>query len=149
MSSFAEDISKWVKQSEINGGEVIRTIALESYKSLLTLSPVDEGRFRGSWRVGVNRVNGDVLPKGNNGRAQGMKYKDKPNGAEVAYGLARMTNAGWKDEIILSNSLPYAKRLEDGYSKQTGHRQDGIVGVTYEEARENLTRSIKNAVGAV
>lgn len=145
IQTFAADVAKWAEIAGINGTDVMEKIGQDAYAGLLLRSPVKEGRFRGSWRIGINKLNGYTLPKGEGGHSQGTEFKDPPNGSETLYMLERTSKIKWADELIISNSLPYAKRLEDGYSKQNGHRPNGILGDAFDELTSGLERSIKNA----
>ena len=150
MASFAEQITRWAELSRLKGRTVIREIAFSAYEGILYRSPVKDGRFRGSHRIGINRVDTTTLGKKNKGgRAKGAEFRDPPTGAEKAYALEKLAKATWEDEIIISNSLPYAKRLEDGYSKQNGHKPGGIYKDTLEEVRGHLAKKIKEAIGEV
>ena len=86
------------------------------------------GRFKGNWQVGIGTMN---------------NTNDSPIDKSGAGALGRTQAAleGWKpgQTIFLSNSLPYAKRLESGWSKQA---PAGIVALT----TQNYAQAVKKAV---
>lgn len=77
------------------------------------------GRFRGNWQLGV-----DSAPMGELDRID-------PTGVEtLAENMDRVPPAAAGHIYHLVNNLPYAQRLEDGYSKQA---PAGMVGLTVVE----------------
>ena len=101
------------KNAPINFGvEVLRDadqftkkIAGEMLQQVITRSPVDSGAFRGNHRVGI----GALDPNANKADTSNPLQK----------GLATIQSGGGLGKLVfISNSLPYAVRLENGYSKQ-------------------------------
>jgi hypothetical protein len=87
------------------------------------------GQFRANWQCGVGAVNMTIID---------------PPGSD-AKGRTKVALETWKpgQTIWLTNALPYAKKLEDGYSKQAPF---GMVKLTVNEVGEHLktaARSIK------
>ena len=97
----------------------VRAISLELYARILVRSPVDTGRFRGNWSIGVG-----VVPRG-------ADQPPDPTGA-AALGEAPERLSGWRpgQTIHFRNNLPYSVRLEYGHSKQA---PAGVVRVTLAE----------------
>lgn len=112
--SFTADISKFIKKAKGQEEVVIRKIGLELFTKVVMKSPVDTGRFRGNWNLSINTVNdatSEIVDK--------LPYGSAP-GATV-YGKAESNVNRWKlsdNSIYIANGLPYAERLEFGYSKQ-------------------------------
>jgi hypothetical protein len=82
-----------------------------AYQQLVLNSPIRSGRFHANWKVGVNAVNGETT-----------EATTPPPLTIPPYKLG--------DEVILSNSLPYALALEHGSSRQA---PAGIAAVTAAE----------------
>lgn len=83
------------------------------------LSPVHSGQFRANWLVTV----GQPSPATQEG--DGSRFW-----VESTFELANYPNLeGWPI-IYLQNNLPYASRLEDGYSKQAPY---GILSLVVAE----------------
>lgn len=107
--------NQWAKISRRNK-ERMRLIAQESYvhvaSSVITKSPVDTGLFRNNWFAGLNAPNvktTSVTAKKGFGEKGGARFTD-------FLGLSASFDLG--DQLFLTNSLPYARRLEFGWSKQ-------------------------------
>ena len=81
-------------------------IALKLLRSLIFSSPVDTGRFRGNWVVGLKKRNTSYT----SGPVSGV-----PN---LSAGQSELKKHKNGDSIFISNNLPYAKRLNDGWSQQ-------------------------------
>lgn len=109
--------------------QAVRLLSLEAFKRVVARSPVDEGRFRGNWQLGVNdRPDGTV-----------ETLDDAPTGSppssaamNAAIGETSKLNAGI-GKVYVVNNLPYARRLEEGHSQTQA--PDGMVEVTAQELR--------------
>ncbi len=132
--TFASDIAKFVKKTQISGDKVTRAIGFKAFGGVVKKSPVDTGRFRANWRVGVNRINKNT-----------DDAKDKrPRGAPPSAGkkgeaLAALKVAKFGDILNISNSLPYAQALEDGHSKQSAK----MVALTLAELKDEVQRNLQ------
>lgn len=114
--SFSVDISRWVEKAKGNADKVTRAAAVLAAQGVVQMSPVDTGRFRGNWQLGIGSVNSD------------MSSPVDPGGAQVLGRIqAQVAQASAGDVLWVSNSLPYAQRLEMGWSKQA---PSGMVRVT-------------------
>lgn len=82
-----------------------RQKALEILRALTVQSPVDTGRFKGNWRVGLSvKREGEV------------SYKDKGGAATLQRGFQVIERQKDGQDIWISNNLPYAERLNEGWS---------------------------------
>ena len=115
MSKFTLDIQAFVAKAKKNPETVVRSVSLKLFSAIIKASPVDTGRFRGNWQTT------GVTP------ATGLIAGVDPTGNKAVNSAATfITNApGW-DTFTLTNNLPYAERLEYGWSKQA---PTGIVRV--------------------
>lgn len=115
MSKFTLDIQAFVAKAKKNPETVMRSVSLKLFSAIIKASPVDTGRFRGNWQTT------GVTP------ATGLVAGVDPTGNKAVNSAATfITNApGW-DTFTLTNNLPYAERLEYGWSKQA---PTGIVRV--------------------
>ena len=90
-------------------------------------SPVDTGRFRGNWNVALDVKSGAV--------DYSLSYADWPasdQAARQSINAFTIKNNG----IWISNNLPYARRLEFGWSKQA---PAGMVRITMIEVQSWLS----------
>lgn len=136
--TFAADITKFVEKTKIKGATVLRKVALDGLTGVILRSPVDTGRFRGSWRVGINAVDPSTLPplpKGTKG-VLGI-----PSTSELGTKTKKISEAKWGDTIFISNNVEYAKRLEDGSSSQA---PQGVLGLTVAELQTKIGLLVKS-----
>ena len=101
----------------------MRSTALSFVRNVTYSSPVDSGRFRANWVVGIGSPDENEYPNRTN--LQGAI-------ARASSEIKKFTFTG-REVIYINNNLPYAARLNDGYSKQAGKffvevaaRQSGI-----------------------
>lgn len=109
MAEFAVQLDAFAEKVEGQLHEVMTKSVLEVRSRLIIRSPVDTGRFRANWQYGV-----DAMPAGTL----------ESTGAPPA---ARIPEKAFDRVHYLANNLPYANRLENGWSKQA---PSGLVGLT-------------------
>jgi len=114
--SFSGDLEKFARQANGNLDLVLRKVSFDIAESLIKMSPVDTGRFRANWFVGIGSANGAT----NTGT-------DKTGGRTLARIQTSLSVAKAQKPVFITNSLPYAQRLEYGWSKQA---PAGMVRVT-------------------
>ena len=112
-ASFAKRINKSKGKFEL----FVQKLAVEIDKRLVFRSPVDTGRFRANWVVGNGSINGNT--------------KESFTAANNSIEINSIKVNG--QIIYITNSLPYANRLEYGYSKQA---PQGMVRITAVEANQ-------------
>ena len=124
--TFKLDLTRFAKKAGDNANQVVNKVALEVLKSVVEKSPVDTGRFRGNWNFAYGNI--DYSTKDSS---------DKSGGSAIARAALSFNTSG--QDIFITNNLPYAQRLENGYSNQA---PTGMVRITVVEFRTY----IKNAV---
>jgi hypothetical protein len=138
MGSFADQMRAWERKTAAKSDVSVRKIALQIFAQIVLKSPVDSGRFRSNWQVSIGSVptgtqDGETFPQGDAVDVKGPIYYAKLSGGEATLFGA---NAG--DTIYFANNLPYARRLEDGYSQQA---PAGMVALTIQEF-QSIVRQI-------
>lgn len=126
MSSFALEIQQFCRQTDTRINLVIRRVVLGILREVVRKSPVDTGRFRANWQLGVNsRPAGEVNSISNNA---------------VERGLAAMPAQAAGNIYYVVNNLDYAQALEDGHSRQSppGNMVAGTVAEFRRIVREAL-----------
>ena len=102
---FSIDLTRWGTSLEKEQApQFIRKIALELLKKVTMKSPVDTGRFRANWMVGI-------------GGADETTTDSTVNDAMMR-GSIVLTGYKTLKQIHISNNLPYAAALEHGRSMQ-------------------------------
>lgn len=107
LGSFTLDIQRFVDKANGNIDLVVRKIALDLFTRIVLKSPVDTGRFRGNWQVGIG-----AIPAGT------LELNDKAGTATISRVTAATLGVSAGQTIYLINNLSYARRLEYGWSKQ-------------------------------
>lgn len=117
-------IASWVNAQKGKQDLLTRKIILDIDKGVSKRSPVDTGRFKGNWMLGVN-----TKPAGYN-----WELKDKKPlgsiGDTVTIHNSQIPRKTAGNVYWLVNNLPYAIDLEWGHSPQTNYHPAGIVGLT-------------------
>lgn len=118
---FTDGVTKWKEQTERTLAKNICQIIFSIFDDLVMRTPVDTGRARASWRIGIGAPDMSCEPPGES-FANPDQQKSKLEGIE----LQELINA----PIYITNSVEYIKPLELGHSKQA---PQGIVNVTAAE----------------
>jgi hypothetical protein len=98
----------------------VRMLALEALSRIVLRTPVDTGRARGNWLVGV----GDPV------RGYDPEGFDPAGTDTIQTGQAILNAAAPGEVLYITNSVPYIVPLEHGHSKQA---PAGMVGITLAE----------------
>lgn len=104
--------------------QVTQKVALQALRGVVMKSPVDTGRFRGNWTVSVDVKDTSITDA-----------TDKGGGETIAKGAALIGALPPYRVVWISNNLPYARRLETGWSKQA---PAGVVALTVAEIESQL-----------
>ena len=129
--SFTLDLQKFAKKTNANTELLVKSVVAGVAESIVEMSPVGDatawaspppkgytgGRFRGNWDYGFNitpRTEFDVIDK------TGAISLNR-----VDTGMIGKKMAG--NVHYIANNLPYAQRLEDGWSNQA---PSGMVRLT-------------------
>lgn len=140
--TFAADISLFCTKTKLKGAVVMRTLAMSALTELIKTSPVDTGRFRGNWRVAINKIDKSVDLATYAGIPPGLGIGRGKDGSEtIQKGEAIVKLAKWEDSIALTNNIVYAIPLEYGHSKQAPN-PPGILRKTYESVKANLSKAL-------
>lgn len=128
--SFAASLAEFAEQAKGAIDTVCREVIIEIGSSVIRMSPVDTGRFRGNWQFSIDSP------------AQGSLDRVDVNGSQSTAELvngALQFKAGETAYIV--NNLPYAIRLEYGWSNQS---PDGMVRVTLDRFQDIVLETIRN-----
>lgn len=113
--SFTLDIKNFVEKAKKNPETVARQVSFKLFSAVIKASPVDTGRFRMNWQTA-----GAVAPSGI------IDGTDKGGAAAIGDAASYIFAASDWNEFTLTNNLPYAERLEYGWSNQA---PSGVVRV--------------------
>ena len=135
MATFSMQLQNFADKTKAKADEVVGRVVVNVASRLDMRSPVGDasywkhkppkgyvgGRFRGNWQLGI-----ETIPAGETGRID-------PSGGETLGAIVSEipTQAAGK-RYFLTNNVPYAQRIEEGWSRQA---PQGLVGLTVVEFR--------------
>jgi hypothetical protein len=125
MSGWSIPLDRLARSAGLKLDTVTRKVTLDLFTAVVQKSPVDTGRFKGNWNVSTTTPNVSVSATVNG--ARGLTEAQKALGIPAG-GIA-----------YLSNGLPYARRLEYGYS---GQAPAGMVRLSVREFRQFVERAV-------
>lgn len=127
VQSFNVDLEKFAKATDLELETVVRKVAFDLYKGITQKTPVDTGRAKGNWNIGLGTIDSSV----------NQSATSTPQG-QVGFANLPREGAG-KRPIYITNNLPYINKLENGSSKQA---PTGMVALTM----SSIQRSMRNVV---
>lgn len=120
-NEFAIELSRFAEEVKAEHVRLMKKVTLELLGRVTQKSPVDTGRFRANWMVGINATDHTTTESTVNDT--------------IERGMATLTPLAFGETIHVSNNLPYANQLEHGYS---GQAPEGILSVSVEEIKAFL-----------
>ena len=100
-----EGAKKITNLLESRTAALVKMAGVEFFRQVIVATPVDTGRARFGWYVTVNNPTLKVPPEG--------KYSLPDIATHMEVGTITVT-----DKVLITNRVPYIKRLNQGYSKQ-------------------------------
>lgn len=131
--SFSKQVGKFAEKAKENMVKVQRGTALSVFSKIVMRTPVGNpslwanpapagytgGSLRANWQIGIN---GPVRSE--------LSATDKTGSGTIAKGATALGRVDIGDSVFISNNLPYAFRVENGWSQQA---PSGMVKVTVAE----------------
>lgn len=128
--SFALSLAEFAEQAKEAIDSSLREIVIEIGASVIRMSPVDTGRFRGNWQFSIG------APE--HGQLDRLDKNGSAATAELVNGAIQF-KAGETAYIV--NNLPYAIPLEYGHSDQA---PGGMVRITLERFQRIVLEAVRN-----
>jgi hypothetical protein len=129
--SVQADIQKIQQNLSQKTSQLLVLLLAETDARLKMKSPVLYGRFRASWTIGVGQIDPSVAP-------------EPAPGQHVATPEPRIPAITVGQTYFHANSLPYARRIEYGWSKKA---PAGCVRVTAQEVPGIIAALVKQVGG--
>ena len=106
---FKLQLNKEILDTDEKINIALQKIGVDALKNVVKKSPVDTGRFRGNWQTTISSTTSNTL-----------KRTDRVGNATINAGTTKIVRFDYKKNkrIFIQNNLPYANRLENGWSKQ-------------------------------
>ena len=127
--SFAKDLDKITLNLSGYAENMVRATLFNLSYRIIRESPVDTGRFRGNWQASVN------TPK-----VTQLKRKDRTGTSTITAVNNVLGKFSMGQTFYLTNNLPYARRLEYGYSKQA---PSGMLRINVMRVQSELEKARK------
>ncbi len=153
LMSFSRSIEAFVQKTGVKADLVVQKVALDCFAGVIIRSPVDTGRFRASWRISVNQIDLSFEEEGQV-ESGALETKGQVQSARRTIKLARrlQTEVGTEiagtihfgDIVYISNNLPYAEPLENGWSDQA---PQGMMKNTFQEVIASFDRDVATILG--
>ena len=115
-----------------------RGVAIEMFSRIIMRTPVDTGRLRGNWQASLDspmRQSRDV--KDASGSVNPVGAGDSKAKSEM---IRIVAGSGLANAVYLVNNLPYAGRIEYGYSKRQAPK--GMVRLTIAEFQDIVEKVV-------
>lgn len=129
MADFLDTINEWIDETETKLDDILQTIVIQVGTSVVTLSPVDTGLFKGNWQLSIGIS------------ATSSLLRQDPEGNDVLNDIARKANSFTAGQVAyIQNHVLYGYDLEYGYSNQA---PEGVVRVTAAKFREIVDNAVR------
>ncbi len=124
MNKFSLDLSAYIAKAKGDVDTVVKTVVMDVARRLIYSSPVGDpsywqdlppkgyvgGTFRANWQMGINVSQSGTFDETD---AKGTVSEDR-----IRAVLSSVSGAESGNRFVITNNLPYAQRLEDGWSRQ-------------------------------
>lgn len=131
MAQFAVTVDEFVKRAKAAPDIVVRKVATELHRDIVLGTPVDTGRARASWMIGLNRIEAPTQ----------YTATDKSGNTTILQGMARLNSYRPGDSVWIASRLPYIERLEYGWSNQA---PTGVVRIAIARWNDHLQAAIRS-----
>lgn len=125
MTTFALNLAKQIKAANDKAESIVKVTMIELFNRVIQKSPVDTGRFRANWNCSIGSPD---LSTSQAIDPSGSGAISKATSTVVSYTLNGQS-------VFLTNNLPYADRLENGWSKQA---PNGMVRLSVMEIQNSV-----------
>lgn len=127
---FAESLAAFAESTKAVIDEVFRSVVIEIGTSVVVLSPVDTGRFKGNWQLTIDQPS-----------LQSLDRYDKAGHETIAELVAQANQLEAGQVAYIVNNLVYGIPLEYGHSDQA---PAGMVQITLARFQQIVEEAIRN-----
>lgn len=131
---FEEVIAKWRDETLEAADQILQIITFKIGQSVVMLSPVDTGRFRGNWQLSINT-----------GSDMSLMREDQSGAATLADMSRTVRTLSMGQIAYIQNHVLYGFDLEHGSSPQA-RDPDGMVLVTAAKFNQIVQAAIAQVV---
>lgn len=134
---FNDHMKKFIKGANIEVGLGLKKFAFDLVRRIVLKNPVDTGRSRGAWYVGLEKLGGnigDIPIHGPGGKGSDTYSTKEMARGKMVGGFKDRTGKSYKQKWIeIINGVNYITFLEYGSSQQSPY---GMVRVSMRELRQ-------------
>lgn len=116
LREFSGRIRIRAKRIEENADALVRKVALAVDTAVVMATPVDEGRARSNWQVGIGEAPEGIKEPYSPGKGGDTGAANAQEAIEQGKRIIHRYTKG--STIHITNNLPYIQRLNDGWSAQ-------------------------------
>lgn len=127
---FASSLAKFAEEAKGAMDAVFREVVIEVGSSVITLSPVDTGRFKGNWQLTIGSPSN-----------QSLDNYDKAGHETIAELVVQANQLEAGQVAYIVNNLVYGIPLEYGHSDQA---PAGMVQITLARFQQIVLEAIRN-----
>lgn len=127
--SFSETLRQYRDQALADVDEVFRKVVIEIGSSVIRLSPVDTGRFRGNWQMTIDAP-----------ASASLDNYDKEGHDTIARLVSDAQPLTFGQTAYIVNNLIYAIPLEYGHSRKA---LTGMVRITKERFQDIVDQAVR------
>lgn len=117
LGEFSQKIRIRARNAEKEINRIVRATALAVDQQVVLETPVDTGRARSNWLVGVGSSPTQTIEPYAPGTKLGKGEGANANAA-IAQGAGAIATRKPEQDIFISNNLDYISKLNDGFSAQ-------------------------------
>lgn len=127
--NFAESLEDFSEYAMDMATQIFRSVVIEVGSSVIRLSPVLTGKFKGNWALTIDAT-----------YAQKTAPVDKDGQSTINELVYRSQSLTYGQVAYIVNNLPYSVPLEYGYSTKA---PEGMVRITQARFKEIVNRAIE------
>ncbi len=116
--------------------DLVQKASIYLLRSVVLKSPVDTGRFRANWQINESVSSNTVISNFNEGKAGSTKSSVTSNSLRSGTKKVKSSDNNFP-VFYLTNNLPYATRIENGWSDQA---PQGVVAISLLDTKLWLDR---------
>lgn len=130
--SFQSGLFDFSKEAQEKTRRNVRKVLVASLGGVIGSSPVDTGSFRLNWNIQAKSPNDETKD------VSDKTVGDSPKPASVQeIAPAESVRFELGDMVYISNALPYANRIESGWSQQA---RQGVVAPVIREMEDKIRK---------
>lgn len=144
-NSFKVQVELFAENAKAKTDLAIRKTAMEVFSRVIMRTPVDTGRARGNWQLGVDEYISSTVDRTDKGP---VTQNGSGNSSVKADMMATVSGAPFKERFTLMNNLPYIQTLE--YGREDGspgslQAPNGMVRTTIAEFQDMVAKAARDA----